>query len=1113
MTLAVANSKSTTLQATDRNLRFLHLSDIHVGMELQGWLWPTFKKHFLDDLERTFRKSGPWDVVIFSGDLTQRADPKEYAKLTEILLEIWAKFGELGCQPFFFPIPGNHDLLRPSPMASTARAFKDWWDEPEIQKAFWKSDPIEYRGLINSIFDNYSVWFASLPETGLPMPKIKNGILPGDSSARIELENATIGLVGLNSAWLQLGDWNYEGQLEVHPKQLLGVTEDDADSWCAKNDFNLLVTHHPVSWLNPKSLALWRSEIYLSPRFDCHLFGHMHQSMATSISEGGAAPRRMLQAASIFGLESISKQEIQRTHGYSAFRISKSGAKTIIRQWPRLMVDRADGTRCLVQDFNFAIDEDGSYEVDSASNEDQKLGSQVALSEIITNIGNENNLKTVQKTLPEEQAHIAVRKAEQGVAAATLENRTLLWVVSDWGAGSHEFLRSVTNRLNLGKAPVYQIDVSRCSNIAEMMAAVEEQVGVKFPQFCDQLALQPPCLLILEDAANNEEIEERRKVLELGISEIAKILLEYCDDLKLVVTSRTTPIYSQIKVVELKPLDQADTATYVAEHPLWAKRPTTPEFIARFHRYTGGIPTRIDAALRDIPLVGVTELLSLDTDSTGKSSAVHTAPPGLAETIEELRTSSDPNIRRAFELLRVLTLFPRGEQLATVKRFHSTKPFYPQDARFLANSALVDVVEIPIVANEFEIAAGSALVVRRQVRDYIYAIAADTELRALNRRAFAIYFGENWSLKGIKTPKELKFDDRNCGDWKIGNASMLILRAVKDAVFQNTSLKVKSALDLATSYCTSLMGGDRWNSIVMLCADLMPVFRDSNLSSTDLWILNSLHAQSLRMIGKTQDALDIYLSIVPIGSSSGALKRQENLLNLALCYERLEKSGDAVSAAKKCIELNSRNSLALQAQSIVLEHDANSSTKDARLQKLEVTARKKGAATVASTLALERARKEVNKNNKREILNAIVNIKNRQDDQYNVMRATLSLAEMDLDDGKHLGIGLLGETIEAYHYLYSENLSSIFEQCTEVLWKEFENSGQTDNLLSLFRHSSLIWRLRGVRSIEEKYLLKLSRKIGASGNELLRGASRELAYFVSRASELIKNSSDGIEAA
>ena len=49
---------------------WLHLTDLHFGFSGQEWLWPTLRAEFYADLERILKKTGTWDFVFFTGDLT-----------------------------------------------------------------------------------------------------------------------------------------------------------------------------------------------------------------------------------------------------------------------------------------------------------------------------------------------------------------------------------------------------------------------------------------------------------------------------------------------------------------------------------------------------------------------------------------------------------------------------------------------------------------------------------------------------------------------------------------------------------------------------------------------------------------------------------------------------------------------------------------------------------------------------------------------------------------------------------------------------------------------------------------------------------------------------------
>lgn len=96
-----------------KELRWLHFSDIHVGVRDQSWLWPRFEHLLLKDLEAAYRKTGGFDVVIFSGDLTQKAGPTEFDEFDEIIGRILDKIATFGDRPKVITVPGNHDLVRP----------------------------------------------------------------------------------------------------------------------------------------------------------------------------------------------------------------------------------------------------------------------------------------------------------------------------------------------------------------------------------------------------------------------------------------------------------------------------------------------------------------------------------------------------------------------------------------------------------------------------------------------------------------------------------------------------------------------------------------------------------------------------------------------------------------------------------------------------------------------------------------------------------------------------------------------------------------------------------------------------------------------------------------
>src|ERR1700704_2530925 len=95
-------------------LSCLHITDLHQGMADQDWLWPTTRRALFDDLAKVHEHAGPWDLVLFTGDLTQRGSADEFKRLEDTLGELWNHLGGLGSHPFLLAVPGNHDLVRPA---------------------------------------------------------------------------------------------------------------------------------------------------------------------------------------------------------------------------------------------------------------------------------------------------------------------------------------------------------------------------------------------------------------------------------------------------------------------------------------------------------------------------------------------------------------------------------------------------------------------------------------------------------------------------------------------------------------------------------------------------------------------------------------------------------------------------------------------------------------------------------------------------------------------------------------------------------------------------------------------------------------------------------------
>jgi predicted ATPase len=245
---------------------------------------------FYRDLAELHDTSGPWDAVFITGDLVSTGTTDEYQSLTEQLGELLEELRELGSTPVVLAVPGNHDVLRPRgrlPFKLTSVL----WDMDELHHALWKPDTDE-QGLgkfIEEAFHSYDQWSEG---QALPRPKIyKRGGLPGDFAATVPLGKRSVGVVGLNTAFLQLTagyDYDFRDRIALDPLQLEKACGENPDAWASKHDACLLLTHHPASWLSPESRIAFYGEVMPPGRFAIHLCSNAQTNKTECMQDGPA---------------------------------------------------------------------------------------------------------------------------------------------------------------------------------------------------------------------------------------------------------------------------------------------------------------------------------------------------------------------------------------------------------------------------------------------------------------------------------------------------------------------------------------------------------------------------------------------------------------------------------------------------------------------------------------------------------------------------------------------------------------------------------------------------------------------------------------------------------
>jgi len=444
-------------------------------MRNQSWLWPGVREAFFKDLTRLYDRCGPWDVIFFTGDLTQKGSAKEFKELDTTLADLEEHLSDLGSEPVLIPVPGNHDLCRPKELRAAHRILAKWQTHKDAHDEFWDNPKSECREALTEVFGPYLRWWktrrARLPQDW----DLHEGLLPGDFSLTIPFGGRKIGVLGLNSTFVQLTKGNFEGRLHLDVRQFHGACrhEYDGPKWAKKHDLCFLLTHHPPAWLSESAREELRTEIHIPGRFVAHLHGHLHTTALLGASEG-AGIRQFWQAPSMFGLEFFG-DKVRRDHGYTAGRIELGEREASVRLWPRRANKLDAGPWSLGQYQGIELEDDQGTAPDRL-----KLSPLVSSLTPVSSVRANTRPSLQRPGLPYESAwHVASR--EERMAIERLRDGEPVPVCGPLHSGKSWFLRRVREQLHHESWPTTVVPIEFDSinqhNLETVLLGIAEQLA------------------------------------------------------------------------------------------------------------------------------------------------------------------------------------------------------------------------------------------------------------------------------------------------------------------------------------------------------------------------------------------------------------------------------------------------------------------------------------------------------------------------------------------------------------------------------------------------------------------------------------------------------------
>jgi small GTP-binding protein len=282
---------------------WLHFSDLLVSESGSRLLRPEYREEFERDLRKVHELSGPWDVVVFSGNLTATGSSREFTLLGSTLESLWDYFRSLGSTPRMVAVPGESDFL---------------------QLVSQKSDPLRRfsaAALQLAHFSNFSKWFVH--GTHSKPSLLRAGLLPGDFVATVDAEGWKVGIIGLNAVFRSTPN-DAESVWEIDVEQVETAAGGDLRKWASQHQVLMLVTHPPPSKLSPAPLAVLHEKLAPTGRPLLHLCGGFSRfgwRQPPPEPSGDLQRPTVVQARSFLGGMLLGPLE----WGYCAGRISDSG--------------------------------------------------------------------------------------------------------------------------------------------------------------------------------------------------------------------------------------------------------------------------------------------------------------------------------------------------------------------------------------------------------------------------------------------------------------------------------------------------------------------------------------------------------------------------------------------------------------------------------------------------------------------------------------------------------------------------------------------------------------------------------------------------------------------
>lgn len=1053
-----------------KEITYIHFSDLHIGDQLAVPLLSHVKDELLSDLEYIKKELGHVDVVFMTGDLVQTGSENEFSDFKVFFESLMQVLSDKDGAPFVFFVPGNHDLARTTvPTGSTHQTLKNWTANSELRNDFFWEKDSEYIRYCEERFKYFNQFLREYNEEHNITPKY--GILPGDAYYTLDIKGVKIGIVGLNSSFLQIEGGDYHRKLGVYNQQISYLFDTRYIESLKSNDINFLLTHHNAEWFEPHSMSQYEGTIYKKNYVLEHFCGHNHIPKTSYHDDNFSGTTHVNVAPSLCGLEKFDdvSDKIDRIHGYHAgkYQIEDDGSINK-RFYPRIAVKRG-GAFVFTSDQSYGLLKGTEYvnvrlrdsNVSNLYDEDSPANNIRDILSPSTKSGSDVKFHPV--VLKDGTLYQGVRKQEQREAISILNSRRCLWVTTSFGLGEEGFLHSIIKGMNVNMNSVFMVDCDEVTSLDNLKRLIREHFSMPLNNLIDELqSTYPQPVLIF----NNISTRFAQKEL-FGLSEIASTVLHYNQHIRLVFVSPYVVPNNQFCSVTLSPLDIQDVRHYL-DVALPDEEFTAVE-VEKIHGLTNGYPMCLDIVVRNLAFASLEEMS--DADFTFTNSTLN-IPQTTKDFIRGLKDSSQQDENKCYRLLLLLSILPKGDVFASIKRFSSTSPFRMSEVSILIERELITIDHYYVIKNSVLISQNKVLRVPKIYRDFILSLEEPDSLRYLYQSVCTMYLGNRWQSGEINLPK-VHEDDYN--PFFYYNLEAALSALLHHSIEQGNDTLFARYLKVAGNYVYKLSCQDMFYVALYVAKSFYQQVKDVNTEEgrVSLSYLKYQLAEAYRMNGQHNESISLFKEVI-----------EENLLNksdlqssrvsLGLIYLNKKDYDNASFYADELLKgektKNTINSLTARYIKASFLRNKERDLKDLR-SLYSALKKKRGQEIMLGNIAICIGEADPTPAS----LKLLENESKNQRTIYTWMRVTLRRVSMYLlpQFSKSLNDKDIEAVKKVYSFAFSQMLIPMVNTAHNILWDHYWDNADYLQLLTLLRHSIYAWELNGLKDKSTSYVQQI----------------------------------------